>query len=120
MTTTSLNASTTALVVVDIQPEFWSMNKSVPKETFCDFEKSNSAILKTCREANAFVAHIRTNYTEELSPWCPEFSRLNPDKKAILPFDPVNFKSESFSSPIGDELVIGKNFFGACQNTKLV
>ena len=118
-TTVQLQADNTALILVDIQPEYWQSG-AIPKEDFPNFETNVSALMSDCRKKEALVVHIRVDYRDEKSPWKPQLQRLNPTKNFNITFDKDNVQHEDFCTPLESEIVIPKPFFGATIDTDIV
>ena len=99
-----IHAETTALLIVDVQPEYWSSCPSVRKD-FPDFETNLARTLKTAREKRCKVIWVRANYRRETSPWLAQFERLSrnkrPDAIVELHCDPDDeeFGWEPFATP---------------------
>lgn len=99
-----IHAETTALLIVDVQPEYWSSCPSVRKD-FPDFETNLARTLKTAREQRCKIIWVRANYRRETSPWLAQFERLSrskrPDAIVELHCDPDDeeFGWEPFATP---------------------
>lgn len=119
-------AEKTALLVVDVQPEYWSSCPSVRKD-FPDFEKNFALTLKTARERRCKIIWVRADYRRESSPWLKQFERLSrgnkkrKDTTIELPCDPDNkeFGWEPFATPEGGEAIIAKTSWSSTSNTAL-
>ncbi len=101
-----IHAEKTALLIVDVQPEYWSACPSVRKD-FPNFEKSFALTLKIARERKCKIIWVRADYRRESSPWLKQFERLSrgnkkrKDTKVELPCDPDDkeFGWEPFATP---------------------
>jgi len=101
-----LYAEKTALLIVDVQPEYWSSCPAVQQD-FPDFEKNFGLTLKTARERKCKIIWVRADYTRESSPWLKQFERLSrtnkkrKDVKIELPCNPNDeeFGWEPFATP---------------------
>jgi nicotinamidase-related amidase len=107
----TLDASKTALLIVDVQPEYWSESPQVRRD-FPDFPKNISSLIQNCRERNAKrIIWIRADYSYERSPWLYQFSRLHEGR--IQPIVRPSNKWEKFASPLEDEMIINKTSWSA-------
>jgi nicotinamidase-related amidase len=80
----SLDPSTTALLVVDVQPEFWSKCPAV-REDFPDFPSRISSLVENCRAQNVKrIIWVRAAYNFQDSPWLRQFSRLHQGRTDLL------------------------------------
>jgi len=121
-----LYAEKTALLIVDVQPEYWSSCPAVQQD-FPDFEKNFGLTLKTARERKCKIIWVRADYTRESSPWLKQFERLSrtnkkrKDVKIELPCNPNDeeFGWEPFATPEGGEAIIAKNSWSSTSNTAL-
>lgn len=98
-----LEAATTALLVVDVQPQYWSECASVRKD-FPRFPQKLAQTIKTCRQRGAKLIFVRADYRYSHSPWLAQFERLHggrPDMRAEVPCDPNDdeFAWEDFATP---------------------
>jgi len=120
-----LLAESTALVVVDVQPEYWSNCLSVRKD-FPDFPENLRRTIEVCRERRAKLIWVRADYRFSHSPWLVQFARLHhgrsPDMKTEIPCDPhsEDFKWEDFATPEGGEVIIAKTSWSSVSNTALI
>lgn len=119
-----LHAETTALVVVDVQPEYWSKCPSVRKD-FPDFPDNLRRTIEVCRERKAKILWVRADYRYSHSPWLAQFARLHKGKKDMMtevPCDPLgeDFKWEEFATPEGGESIVAKTSWSSVTNTALV
>jgi nicotinamidase-related amidase len=121
-----LKAESTVLLVVDVQPEYWTNCPSVRKD-FPHFEENLKRTIDTCRKQKAKIIWVRADYRYYHSPWLTQFERLNsrnkrPDTTAELPCDPSSedFAWEDFATPEGNEVVIAKKSWNSASNTALM
>lgn len=120
-----LLAGKTALLIVDVQPEYWSSCPSVRKD-FPDFETNLARTIQTARERRCKIIWVRADYRRETSPWLVQFERLSrnkrPDAVIELPCDPDDeeFGWEPFATPEGGEAIIAKTSWSSTTNTALI
>jgi nicotinamidase-related amidase len=115
-----LDASRTALLVVDVQPEYWTQCPAV-RQDFPEFPSRLAHVLKTCRERRAKIIWIRADYRYSHSPWLLQFSRLHNGKipPEVLS-SPQTSTWEDFAIPLGGEFVIPKTSWSSTSHTNLV
>ena len=120
-----LHAGNTALLIVDVQPEYWSNAPAVRKD-FPHFEENLARTLRICRERRAKIIWVRADYRYHHSPWLAQFERLNggkrPDTMGELPCNPDDeeFSWEEFATPEGGEAIIAKASWSSTSNTALM
>mmetsp|Transcript_28069 Transcript_28069/g.32155 ORF Transcript_28069/g.32155 Transcript_28069/m.32155 type:complete len:390 (+) Transcript_28069:162-1331(+) len=120
-----LAAESTALLIVDVQPEYWTHCPSVRKD-FPNFERNLKNTITTCRNKQAKIIWVRADYRHYHSPWLAQFERLNggsrPDTKSEISCDPSSkeFAWEDFATPEGGEVIIGKTSWNSASNTVLM
>lgn len=120
-----LHAGNTALLIVDVQPEYWSNAPAVRKD-FPNFEENLARTLQICRERRAKIIWVRADYRYHHSPWLAQFERLNggkrPDTRGELPCNPDDeeFSWEEFATPEGGEAIIAKASWSSTSNTALM
>lgn len=118
-------AGKTALLIVDVQPEYWK-NCPAVRQDFPNFEENLGNTLKVARERKAKIIWVRADYRYHHSPWLVQFERLNggkrPDTRVELPCDPDSeeFSWEPFATPEGGEAIIAKTSWSSTSNTALV
>ena len=118
-----LPANSTALLVVDVQPEYWSASEEVRRD-FPDFEKNVAQALEMFRSRSMHVIHVRADYRKAngKSPWLWQFERIHKRAGTEKPFpefrEPLVF--EEFARPCNGEVVLGKPSFCATLGTDLV
>ena len=113
----SIDASRTALVVVDVQPEYWSECPAV-RQDFPYFPSRIANLIDHCRSQNAKCIWVRADYSFEKSPWLVQFSRLHQGR--IPPVVKPSSKWESFAEPHSDETLITKTSWSSTSDTKLI
>jgi len=113
----------TALLIVDVQKNFWTENKLV-REAFPKFPSNISKLLSLCRDPKAkvsLIVHIRAVYSEENgSAWMPYFRLLNPDKTDSAWNEAEEFSKEKLDA-VGcpKEVIVEKSTFDGFLNTNL-
>ena len=117
------NSSTSALLLIDIQPEWYS--QSHISKLFPKLPQNISNLLEVCRQLpNIDVVHIRALYSksnnninkEDWSKWIETFEELNPEKQTQID---GTINVESFAKEIGDEKLFLKPTFDAFLGTDL-
>jgi maleamate amidohydrolase len=113
----------TALLVIDIQKNFWTENALV-KSAFPDFPMKTSKLLSLCRDPKSevsLIVHIRAVYAEEKgSAWMPYFRVLNPDKTDSAWNEAEEFATECTNAAGGPkEITVEKPTFDGFFNTNL-
>jgi nicotinamidase-related amidase len=117
-----LPAETTALLIVDVQPEYWSNCPAVRKD-FPDFPKHLQKTIETCRQRRAKIIWVRANYNHKHSPWLNQFERIRGQRNlGEVSCDPSSpqFTWEEFATPEGGEVIIAKSSWSSTSNTALV
>jgi nicotinamidase-related amidase len=117
--TPPLDVSKTALLVVDVQPEYWSECPAVRKD-FPNFPSRIRSLVQNCREQNVKrIIWVRAAYNYEDSPWLHQFTRLHQGR--IPPVVEQSTEWEEFATPLDDELVITKTSWSSTSgNTGLL
>ena len=125
-TTIPLKAESTALLIVDVQPEYWTHCPSVRKD-FPNFESGLKHTIEICRRQNAKIIWVRADYRYNHSPWLPQFERLKndckrPDTKAEIPCDlnSDDFAWEEFATPEHNEMILTKKSWNSASNSALM
>ena len=117
------NSTHSALLLIDIQPEWYS--QSHISKLFPKMPENVSNLLKTCRQApNIEVIHVRALYSktnddvmnEDCSKWIANFEELHPDKSVQI--DGTE-KVEPFAKEIEGEKLYLKPTFDAFFGTDL-
>ena len=98
-----------ALMLVDIQPVYWSLAPEV-QAAFPTFPENVSHLLASARDAGSHVVHVKASYTYDTCPWLKNFQRLNPGRRAYE-IDPSEV--EEFAQPREGETIVDKDTFGA-------
>jgi len=104
---------TTCVLLVDVQEAFYT-NIDAVRTNFPLFKQNVIQLLRTARQHQLQVIHIRAQYDLEHSLWIPWWKELNPEKREIVLPTP-----ESFSQEEGNEKVIIKHTFDGFLNTDL-
>jgi nicotinamidase-related amidase len=121
-TPSPLPAETTALLIVDVQPEYWSNCPAVRKD-FPDFPEHLRKTIEICRERRAKIIWVRADYQHKHSPWLSQFERIRGQRNlGEVPCDPSSpeFNWEEFATPEGGEMIIAKSSWSSTSNTALV
>lgn len=101
-----LDASKTALLIVDVQPEYWSECPPVRRD-FPQFPTKISSLIQNCRTQNTKrIIWVRADYSYEHSPWLHQFARLHEGN--IPPIVRPSSKWEGFATPEDGEMIITK------------
>jgi len=117
-----LPAESTALLIVDVQPEYWSNCPAVRKD-FPEFPKNLQKTIEICRKRRAKIIWVRADYRHKHSPWLTQFERIRgPRNLGEVPCDPSSpeFTWEEFATPEGGEVIIAKSSWSSTSNTALV
>ena len=119
-----LDAQRTALLVVDVQPEYWSECPAV-RQDFPDFPLRMQQLLGICRKEELPILWVRADYNYEKSPWLIQFSRLHQGR--IPPVVQPSSRWEDFATPMfksssknSDETVLTKSSWSSTSNTDLL
>ncbi|KAL9178969.1 hypothetical protein ACHAXT_011942 [Thalassiosira profunda] len=110
----------TALLVVDVQPEYWTDSPSIRRD-FAGFPDRMRSLLATCRQHCIKIIWVRTDYRVSHSPWLVQLERLRgqaPDFMLEMPYEPP-VAWEEFASPLDGEIVIPKRHWSATSGTPL-
>ena len=110
----SPSSAKSCLLVVDLQPEFYSGNQLI-STNFPHLSANIPALLKQCREHpdKCIVTHIRADYSSSI--WESFFRELNPDK----PCQSLSPCAEQFAAEVPGEHVFFKPTFDAFLGTDL-
>jgi nicotinamidase-related amidase len=117
-----LPAETTALLIVDVQPEYWSNCPAVRKD-FPHFPSNMAKTIDICRKRRAKIIWVRADYRYSHSPWLLQFERMRgPRNLGEVPCDPTSpeFTWEEFATPQGGEVIIAKSSWSSTSNTALM
>lgn len=119
-------AAKTALLVVDVQPQYWSECPAIRKD-FPHFPESLSKTIATCRARGAKIVFVRADYRHSHSPWLKQFARLHANNRSSnvmteVPCDPESdgFRWEDFATPQGGDVVLPKTSWSSTSNPKLM
>lgn len=112
-----LDASRTALLIVDVQPEYWSECPAV-RQDFPHFPSKISNLIEHCRSQNAKCIWVRAEYSFERSPWLQQFARLHQGR--IPPVVEPSTKWERFAEPRPGEFVMSKSSWSSTSHTQLL
>jgi nicotinamidase-related amidase len=115
-------AETTALLIVDVQPEYWSHCPAVRRD-FPEFPSKLAQTIDVCRQRRAKIIWVRADYRYSHSPWLLQFERIRgPRNLGEVPCDPHSeeFRWEEFACPIGGEVIIAKSSWSSTSNTALM
>lgn len=113
----SLDPARTALLIVDVQPEYWSECPAV-RQDFPHFPSKMSSLIENCRNQGMKCIWVRADYSFDRSPWLQQFSRLHQGR--IPPVVKPSSKWEDFATPKKDELVITKTSWSSTTDTGLL
>ncbi|GMH52058.1 hypothetical protein TrST_g4215 [Triparma strigata] len=102
----------TCLIVVDVQPEYWSDLEPTVRAEFPDFPNNFARTLNRCRTGGTEIVWVRADYNQDASPWTAQFAELNPDKQKEVTCDTANLKWEEFAMPQRGELLVAKPSWG--------
>lgn len=117
-----IKAESTALLIVDVQPEYWS-NCPAVRNDFPDFPNHLRKTIEICRQRRAKIIWVRADYRHKHSPWLSHFERIRgPRNLGEVPCDPSSpeFTWEEFATPEGGEVIIAKSSWSSTSNTALV
>jgi nicotinamidase-related amidase len=119
-----LKGESTALLIVDVQPEYWSKSPSI-REDFPNFETNIARTIELCRKRNVKIIWVRADYRYHHSPWLNQFEKLKgnrADTQSEIPFDPYTDKNiwETFATPRENEIIIAKHSWNSASNTPLL
>ena len=97
-----------ALIVVDVQPEYWSSSSADVATSFPEFPLKLQRCLSWARSRKLLVIWVRCEYNSSNSPWLGNFAQLNPEKQSTIIFDPEDLSWEDFAVPIRGEAMVVK------------
>lgn len=112
-----LDPSTTALLIIDVQPEYWSECPAVRKD-FPQFPSKMSSLIEDCRKRGMKLIWVRADYSFDRSPWLQQFARLHQGR--IPPVVKPSSKWEDFATPAKGELVVTKTSWSSTTDTCLL
>ncbi|CAJ1934354.1 unnamed protein product [Cylindrotheca closterium] len=113
----SIDPTQTALLIVDVQPEYWSECPAVRKD-FPHFPAKMSSLIENCRSQGMKCIWVRADYSYDRSPWLQQFTRLHQGR--IPPVVRPSSKWEGFATPEKDELVVTKTSWSSTTDTCLL
>lgn len=113
---TITNNSTAAVLLIDVQPEWWT--PTVAKK-FPAFAARVADLCATCRTRGIRLIHVRARYDTSArdkphNRWLNQFKRLNPEKPTQLSGEATPFAQE-----LDNELIVYKPAFDAFVGTSL-
>ena len=111
----NLDTETTARIVLDVQPEYWTQCDEINYD-FPDFPLNCAEAISTCRRMGIEVIFVRAHYSQKFSPWLKQFRRMRAG--SLMEFPP-SFAG-GFASPIPGELVTSKAGWNAVSGSSLV
>jgi nicotinamidase-related amidase len=117
-----LKAEKTALLIVDVQPEYWSHCPAVRKD-FAHFPQRLANTIDICRKRRAKIIWVRADYRYSHSPWLLQFERIRGHRNlGEVPCDPNSpeLTWEDFATPQGAEVIIAKSSWSSTSNTALM
>jgi len=124
--TLPIHAGRTALLVVDVQPEYWSQCPAV-RQDFPDFPQRLRSLVTQCRQQKAKIIWVRADYRYAHSPWLVQFARLHQGRipSEVHSDGPVQANGnpiewEDFATPEGGEYVIPKTSWSSTRHTALM
>jgi nicotinamidase-related amidase len=118
-----LLASKTALLLVDVQPQYWSQCPAVRKD-FPDFPDRVQQLIQTCRDPRyteaMTILWVYADYRFDTSPWLKQFHRLHQGK--IPPEVHFDHQTgwEDFAKPNPNEPMIAKRSWSCTSQTQLL
>ena len=119
-----LHAEKTALLVVDVQPEYWTNCAAVRKD-FPEFPQNLERTIKTSRDRGCKIIFVRADYRFDHSPWLAQFARLRGQDphtltEIICDKNAEDFSWEAFATPEGGDVVLPKTSWSSSSNMKLM
>ena len=75
MTTTRRDWSQFALLLIDVQRDFWT--EQVAKR-FTHFPENTARLLTFCREEHMDIVHLRASFKADMSDWMPKYRLRGP------------------------------------------
>ena len=113
MTSSECSWDQFALLLVDVQQDFWPERLA---EHFPDFPDNVSRLLETCRSQGLEVVHLRASFQPDMSDWMPRY-RLRGRIPCIAGTEGVAVLPFAHEEP--GEKVILKQTFGGFHNPEL-
>jgi len=108
---------TARLLIIDVQPEYWSECPAV-RQDFPEFPDRISSLIKHCRAQQTKCIWVRADYSFDKSPWLQQFARLHQGR--IPPVVTPNSKWEDFAEPLPHEFVMTKTSWSSTSHTDLL
>mmetsp|Transcript_294 Transcript_294/g.546 ORF Transcript_294/g.546 Transcript_294/m.546 type:complete len:244 (-) Transcript_294:1263-1994(-) len=102
-----ITASKTCLLVVDVQPEYWTSCDPV-RADFPEFPERCGRAIEVARSRGCMIVWVRADYRREHSPWLTQFQCLNAKKQVDTPCDTQNLEWEPFATPREGEVLVPK------------
>jgi len=115
----SLPLHSTALLVVDVQPEYWSQCPVV-RADFPHFPAAVRATVAACRQRNLPIVWVRADYRRHHSPWLTHFERLRGSAPDFRVEVPLSKEWEDFATPVAGETIVPKSSWSSTSDTKLI
>ena len=113
MITPQHNWNQFALLLIDVQRDFWSARAA---QVHPDFPATIAALLTVCRQAGIEVIHLRASFSADRSDWMPRYllRRRTPCVQGTAGIEPLPFASEH----VGETILL-KHTFDGFQNGEL-
>jgi nicotinamidase-related amidase len=107
MTNTQRNWDQFALLLIDVQRDFWSEQAA---EIYPDFPANVVALLSLCRNEGIEVIHIRASFKADMSDWMPKYILRGaiPCVQGTAGEEPVPFAIEK----PGETIILKQTFDG--------
>lgn len=111
-----IDTNTTVVLLVDIQPEWWTPEVA---RLFPKFPEHIQSLCHTCRTRGLCLIHIRAKYDQSRdgyphNRWLNQFVKLNPEKPTC-----IKGQATSFARAIQGEMIIYKPAFDSFIGTTL-
>lgn len=107
MSTNKRNWEQFALLLIDVQEDFWPVEI---EQAFPDFRKNIDTLLGVCRKEGIEVIHLRARFSEDKSDWMPIY-KLGRRMPCVDATEGVELLAEAVA--IDEERVIEKQCFDA-------
>jgi nicotinamidase-related amidase len=113
MTKKQLDWDQFALLLIDVQRDFWS---ELVLKAYPDFSANTTALLTLCRNEGIEVVHLRASFKADMSDWMPKYALRGriPCVQGTAGAEPAPFAVEN-----PGETVIRKQTFDGFHNQKL-
>lgn len=109
-----MDSSALALVLVDIQRDFWQPLKQLP--AFAGFDASIRSLLQGARQRGLLIVHLHSEFQGNGSDWMLFYRGLG---RIPCILDSQGALFEEFAKPLAGELVIAKKTFDGFVGTPL-